>query len=215
MNSNDFECPRCKTTKYRNPQLKLLVNICGHPLCENCIELMFASGTAKCYLCPTPLKRGNFKKQLFQDSRVEKDVQVRRDILRKFSRPQESFSSLREYNDYLEKLETIIYNLSNELDLDETNRLLDELRRPQVDAQAIKQEAKQVRELPYHHKIEHFDNEGPNMPKVDDRYLKAIRSFSTREIAGGFTAGLAINRALGEAFANLYSRHRKYTVRAI
>lgn len=176
---------------------------------------MFASGTAKCYLCPTPLKRGNFKKQLFQDSRVEKDVQVRRDILRKFSRPQESFSSLREYNDYLEKLETIIYNLSNELDLDETNRLLDELRRPQVDAQAIKQEAKQVRELPYHHKIEHFDNEGPNMPKVDDRYLKAIRSFSTREIAGGFTAGLAINRALGEAFANLYSRHRKYTVRAI
>lgn len=25
-------CPRCKTTKYRNPKLKLLVNVCGHKL---------------------------------------------------------------------------------------------------------------------------------------------------------------------------------------
>ena len=25
-------CPRCKTTKYRNPSLKLMVNVFGHTL---------------------------------------------------------------------------------------------------------------------------------------------------------------------------------------
>lgn len=37
-------CPRCKTTKYRNPSLMLLVNICGHTLCDNCVELLFVKG---------------------------------------------------------------------------------------------------------------------------------------------------------------------------
>lgn len=29
---DDLGCPRCKTTKYRNPSLKLMVNVCGHTL---------------------------------------------------------------------------------------------------------------------------------------------------------------------------------------
>lgn len=37
-------CPRCKTTKYRNPSLKLLVNVCGHSLCSSCVELLFVKG---------------------------------------------------------------------------------------------------------------------------------------------------------------------------
>lgn len=208
MDANEIECPRCKTTKYRNPQLKLLVNVCGHPLCEKCIELMFANGAAKCYQCPTPLKRGNFKKQLFQDSQVEKDIQVRRDILRKFSKHQDTFPSLRAYNDYLEKLETVIYNLANDIDPDETNKLLDELRRPDTNAAPLKKQLK-VKEVPYHHKALDLDNQGPKVPKIDHTYLKAIRSFSTREIAGGFTPELAISRALGDAFTSLFSRHCK------
>lgn len=206
MNYDDIECPRCKTTKYRNPQLKLLVNVCGHPLCEKCIELMFASGTAKCYQCPTPLKRGNFKRQLFQDSQVEKDVQVRRDILRKYNKGQECFSSLRAYNDYLEKLETVIYNLANDIEVDETNKMLDELRRPKLDPHvSIKQEKQQAREQPYYHKTTSLLVDSPRMPIIDGKFLAAIRAFSSSEIAGGFTAHLAINRALGEAFTNLYS----------
>lgn len=206
MNANDIECPRCKTTKYRNPQLKLLVNVCGHPLCEKCIELMFANGSAKCYQCPTPLKRGNFKKQLFQDSQVEKDIQVRRDILRKFNKNQEAFPTLRDYNDYLEKLETVIYNLANDIDLDETNKLLDELRRPNTAAAPVKKQF-QPKELPYHHKSIQLNNEGPTIQTIDAKYLKAIRSFSKRDLAGGFTSELAISRALGDAFTCLFSQH--------
>ena len=40
----DQACPRCKTTKYRNPSLKLMVNICGHTLCESCVDLLFLKG---------------------------------------------------------------------------------------------------------------------------------------------------------------------------
>ncbi|XP_055809513.1 uncharacterized protein LOC129879808 [Solanum dulcamara] len=202
MDYDDIACPRCKTTKYRNPNLKLLVNVCGHPLCEKCIESMFATGVAKCFQCPTPLKRGNFKRQLFQDSGVEKDVQIRRDILRKFNESPDAFPTLRAYNDYLEKLETIIYNLANDIDIDETKRLLDELRRPKEAKKEVVEEKKQ----PYFHKVEQEDLEGPDMPTIDNRYIKAIRTFSTQEVAGGFTAELAIRRAIKEAFSSLYRR---------
>lgn len=65
-------CPRCKTTKYRNPSLKLLVNVCGHSLCENCVELLFIKGSGACPDCGTALRRNNFRLQLFEDASVEK-----------------------------------------------------------------------------------------------------------------------------------------------
>lgn len=43
---DDYQtCPKCKTTKYRNPAMVLMVNACGHALCESCVELLFAKGT--------------------------------------------------------------------------------------------------------------------------------------------------------------------------
>ncbi|TST98543.1 CDK-activating kinase assembly factor MAT1 [Bagarius yarrelli] len=35
---DDQSCPRCKTTKYRNPSLKLMVNVCGHTLEQEELE---------------------------------------------------------------------------------------------------------------------------------------------------------------------------------
>lgn len=167
---------------------------------------MFATGAAKCFQCNTALKRGNFKTQLFQDSQVEKDIQVRRRILREFNKKQSDFPNLRAYNDYLEKIETAIFNKANDIDPEDTERLLDELRRPPSDTVIVKQEQKLVKEAPYHHKEYTQLAEGPRVPRLGDNYLKAIRSFSTQEIAGGFTADLAISRALGEAFTNLFTR---------
>lgn len=40
------ECSKFKTTKYRNPSLKLMVNVCGHTLCEICVYLQFVKGKA-------------------------------------------------------------------------------------------------------------------------------------------------------------------------
>eukprot|EP00088_Acartia_fossae_P013910 TRINITY_DN17379_c0_g1_i1.p1 TRINITY_DN17379_c0_g1~~TRINITY_DN17379_c0_g1_i1.p1 ORF type:complete len:316 (+),score=66.16 TRINITY_DN17379_c0_g1_i1:32-949(+) len=115
-------CPRCKTTSYRNPNMKLMVNVCGHNLCESCVELLFVKGSVQCPECNIPLRRTNFRLQLFEDANIDKEVDIRRRILRDFNKQREDFGSLRDYNDYLEMVEDIIFNLANNIDIIETNK---------------------------------------------------------------------------------------------
>ena len=49
-------------------------------------------------------------------------MDIRRRILKDFNKQEEDFESLREYNDYLEMVEDIIFNLSNNVDTLETNK---------------------------------------------------------------------------------------------
>lgn len=118
-------CPRCKTTKYRNPSLKLLVNVCGHTLCESCVDLLFLKGSGSCPECNVPLRRNNFRVQMFEDPKVEKEVDIRRRILRDYNRKEEDFASVELYNDYLEEIETIVFNLVNNVDLLNTNKKIE------------------------------------------------------------------------------------------
>ncbi len=69
-------CPRCKTTKYRNPSLVLMVNTCGHALCESCVELLFVKGSGSCPECQTALRRAAFRVQLFEDPSIDKEVRI-------------------------------------------------------------------------------------------------------------------------------------------
>jgi len=115
-------CPRCKTTTYRNPNMKLMVNVCGHNLCESCVELLFVKGSGQCPECNVPLRKTNFRLQLFEDANIDKEVDIRRRILRDFNKQQEDFPTLRSYNDYLEMVEDLIFNLSNNIDIIETNK---------------------------------------------------------------------------------------------
>eukprot|EP00092_Neocalanus_flemingeri_P030148 GFUD01032726.1.p1 GENE.GFUD01032726.1~~GFUD01032726.1.p1 ORF type:complete len:306 (+),score=127.81 GFUD01032726.1:44-961(+) len=118
----DQVCPRCKTTKYRNPNMKLMVNVCGHNICESCVELLFVKGSGACPECNIPLRRTNFRLQLFEDASIDKEVDIRRRILKDFNKHEEDFETLREFNDYLEMVEDIIFNLTNNLDILETNK---------------------------------------------------------------------------------------------
>ncbi|ENN81238.1 CDK-activating kinase assembly factor MAT1 [Dendroctonus ponderosae] len=126
---DDFACPRCRTTKFQNPSLKMLVNVCGHGLCESCVELLFLKGSGSCPDCKIPLRRNNFRVQLFEDASVEKEVDIRRRVLRDFNKKEEDFANLREFNDYLEEVETIIYNLSNDLDVINTNKKIEQYKK--------------------------------------------------------------------------------------
>ncbi|OXU25451.1 hypothetical protein TSAR_012041 [Trichomalopsis sarcophagae] len=125
----DQACPRCKTTKYRNPSLKLMVNVCGHTLCESCVDLLFLKGSGSCPECQTPLRRANFRVQLYEDAMVEKEVDIRKRILRDFNKKEEDFATQREYDDYLEEVENIIYNLANNIDVIETNKKIEQYKR--------------------------------------------------------------------------------------
>jgi len=124
----DAQCPRCKTTKYRNPSLKLLVNVCGHSLCENCVDLLFKPGSGECPECRTSLRKNNFRPQLFDDAVVEKDIDIRKRMLKEFNKKEDDFLSLRDYNDYLELFETIVFNQTNGLDPEWTKVQIDKNR---------------------------------------------------------------------------------------
>uniref|UniRef100_A0A3Q2X5T3 CDK-activating kinase assembly factor MAT1 n=1 Tax=Haplochromis burtoni TaxID=8153 RepID=A0A3Q2X5T3_HAPBU len=126
-------CPRCKTTKYRNPSLKLMVNVCGHTLCENCVEMLFVRGSSNCVQCDTPLRKSNFRVQLFEDPTVDKEVEIRKKVLKIYNKRDFDFPSLREYNDYLEQVEDIVYNLTNNVDVENTKLRMEQYQRENRD----------------------------------------------------------------------------------
>ena len=60
---------------------------------------------------------------------VEKEVDIRKRILRDFNKKEEDFATKREYDDYLEEVEDIIYNLSNNIDVIETNKKIEQYKK--------------------------------------------------------------------------------------
>ncbi|XP_060780550.1 CDK-activating kinase assembly factor MAT1 isoform X1 [Neoarius graeffei] len=130
---DDQSCPRCKTTKYRNPSLKLMVNVCGHTLCENCVEMLFVRGSGNCVQCDTPLRKSNYRLQLFEDPAVDKEVEIRKKVLKVYNKRDVDFASLREYNDYLEQVEEIVFNLTNNLDVENTKQMMEQYQRDNKD----------------------------------------------------------------------------------
>ncbi|CAH1114577.1 unnamed protein product [Psylliodes chrysocephalus] len=141
----DFVCPRCRTSKFQNPSMKMMVNVCGHGLCESCVDLLFLKGSGSCPECRIPLRRNNFRVQLFEDAGVEKEVDIRKRVLRDFNKKEEDFTSLQDYNDYLEEVETIIYNLTNDIDVLNTNKRIDQYKRDNKE-QILKSKGKLGRE---------------------------------------------------------------------
>lgn len=116
----DAQCPVCKSDKYLTPNLKLLVSPCFHKMCESCIDRLFSAGPAPCPICQQVLRKNQFMSQIFEDLAVEKEVRIRKRAARVFNKRAEDFSSLRAYNDYLEMVEDITFNLMNEVDVAET-----------------------------------------------------------------------------------------------
>ena len=87
------------------------------------------AGSGSCPDCNVPLRRNNFRVQLFEDPMVEKEVDIRKRVLRDFNKKEDDFSSLREYNDYLEEIDTIIFNLTNNIDVIATNKRIEQYKR--------------------------------------------------------------------------------------
>ncbi|KAI8973586.1 CDK-activating kinase assembly factor MAT1-domain-containing protein [Mycotypha africana] len=116
----DAQCPVCKSDKYLTPNLKLLVSPCFHKMCESCIDRLYSAGPAPCPICQQVLRKNQFMSQIFEDLAVEKEVRIRKRVARVFNKRAEDFPSLRAYNDYLEMVEDITFNLMNEVDVAET-----------------------------------------------------------------------------------------------
>ncbi|KAI9841335.1 MAG: TFIIH/NER complex subunit [Sclerophora amabilis] len=120
-------CPVCKSSRYLNPNMRFLVNPeCYHKMCESCVDRIFSHGPAPCPVagCHRTLRKQRFRKQTFGDIQVEKEVDIRKRVSQVFNRRQEEFTTLRDYNDYLEEVETFTFNLHNNIDVAATEAKL-------------------------------------------------------------------------------------------
>lgn len=123
---NDM-CPICKSSRYLNPSMKFLVNPeCYHKMCESCVDRIFSLGPATCPYagCGRILRKNKFKQQLFEDLAVEREVDVRKRVAKTFNRRQDDFDALEDYNNYLEEVEGIVFNLVNGVDAEATEAKL-------------------------------------------------------------------------------------------
>ncbi|KAI9620491.1 hypothetical protein H4Q26_013703 [Puccinia striiformis f. sp. tritici PST-130] len=109
-------CPVCKSDRYLNPDLRLLVSKCYHKMCESCIERIFSLGPEPCPICGQILRKASFAPQTFENLAVEKEVVIRKRISKYFNKRPEDFATLDAYNNYLEEVEDITFNLINGVD---------------------------------------------------------------------------------------------------
>ncbi|KAK6737934.1 hypothetical protein RB195_020183 [Necator americanus] len=98
----------------------MMVNECGHPLCRNCVENLFARNTGPCHVCGKTLRKNNFWEQVFDDPLIEKETHIRRRLRKIYNLKKDDFPSLREFNDYLERFECIVCNLAFGIDVEDT-----------------------------------------------------------------------------------------------
>lgn len=86
------------------------------------MDRIFAVGPAPCPYrgCGKILRKNKFKSQLFEDLGVEREVDVRARVNKTFNKSEADFASLEEYNNYLEEVETTVFNLVNGVDVEAT-----------------------------------------------------------------------------------------------
>lgn len=86
------------------------------------------------------LRRSEFTKNMadnidFEDDRthLNKEAQTRRRYLKWFNKRREDFQSDREFDDYLEMVEDVIYNIANNIDVEATKARVEKYRRENQD----------------------------------------------------------------------------------
>ncbi|CAO2647703.1 Nn.00g086250.m01.CDS01 [Neocucurbitaria sp. VM-36] len=102
-------CPVCKSSRYLNPNMKFRVN-------PECYHKM--SG------CARTLRRNKFREQTFEDLKIEREVDIRKRVMSAMNKNEADFETLRDYNDYLEQVEEITWNLILKVDVEATESRL-------------------------------------------------------------------------------------------
>ncbi|KAI1384207.1 CDK-activating kinase assembly factor [Hypoxylon trugodes] len=110
----DEFCPVCRRMRYLNADMEFLINPeCYHPMCSNCVTNIFGKGPAQCPYasCTKTLRQRGFRSAFFRNLTVEREVDVRRRVQAVFNMVQDDFETLRDYNDYLQQVEDLTFDL--------------------------------------------------------------------------------------------------------
>uniref|UniRef100_A0A1I8EC52 CDK-activating kinase assembly factor MAT1 n=2 Tax=Wuchereria bancrofti TaxID=6293 RepID=A0A1I8EC52_WUCBA len=87
---------------------------------RNCVENLFARNSGPCPQCGKILWKKGFWEQIFDDPVVEKENHIRKKLGKIYNLKQVDFPTLRDFNNYLERIETIVMNLTYNIDVEET-----------------------------------------------------------------------------------------------
>ncbi|RFU27116.1 hypothetical protein B7463_g9224, partial [Scytalidium lignicola] len=98
-------------------------------MCSTCVDRIFSSGPASCPVpyCGKTLRKKGFHKAFFADLHVEREVDIRKRVGEVFNRRQDDFETLLDWNNYLEEVESLIFDLV-EGTREEKSRAEDKLR---------------------------------------------------------------------------------------
>jgi CDK-activating kinase assembly factor MAT1 len=84
ITSTPDQCPVCKGDQTTNPHMQFKINVaCYHRICESCIDRHYKdSGSKNCpvYGCDKILWKRDWRKQTFEDLRVEREVEIRKRV---------------------------------------------------------------------------------------------------------------------------------------
>lgn len=83
-------------------------------MCTSCVDRLFTSGPAPCPVagCHKTLRKRGFHAAFFADLGIEREVDVRKRVGTVFNRREEEFDTLRDWNDYLESVEDLVFRLT-------------------------------------------------------------------------------------------------------
>ena len=135
-------CPVCRADAFLNPAIHFLLSTCYHRVCSDCVDRLYAHGSAPCPVCAVPLRRSAFHSPTFSDVRVEKECRIRRLVAASLNKREEDFVGLKEWNDYLEEVEDIVFKLVEDVDTDKIYAKLDAIRRESNDQMTSKKRVK-------------------------------------------------------------------------
>ncbi|KAL8278330.1 hypothetical protein RQP46_009222 [Phenoliferia psychrophenolica] len=119
-------CPVCKTDRYLQPKLRLMVSFCYHKMCESCMDRIFSLGPEPCPVCHVIVRKAQFRPQIFENLAVQKEVAIRKRTSKIFNKRREDFVDLKSYNDYLETFEALTFDLINDKNVESANQRMKE-----------------------------------------------------------------------------------------
>jgi len=88
--------------------------------CRNCLKKQLkGSVTLRCPHCKKELKERDFFMESQIENQMQRDKKYREEVLKDYYKKRDDFGEDEDaYNDYLEEMEDIVYNLREELDID-------------------------------------------------------------------------------------------------
>ncbi|SCZ96065.1 BZ3500_MvSof-1268-A1-R1_Chr8-1g09981 [Microbotryum saponariae] len=117
-------CPVCKTDRFLNPRLRLLVSSCYHRMCESCIDRIFTLGPEPCPVCGVTIRKAHFRKQVYENLHVQREITIRTRMAKIYNKREDDFQDVNAYNAYLQEVEDLTFDLLNEKDVEKVEQLL-------------------------------------------------------------------------------------------